>query len=96
MGNFSRLISANSCELIADTAARTGKKYFGFIAQEDTVVSVLNGGPTGVTQATNRNYLSEIGLSVKTLKQGALIVISEGEAITNLTLTSGSVIAYKG
>lgn len=86
-----RIAAAGGCELIADITQRTGKDYFAFIAQEDTVVSILNGG---VFPATNRDYVSEIGLSGKTLKQGALIVVREGERITNLRLTSGSVIAY--
>lgn len=96
--SLSRISGAQGCELIADTTERTGKAYFGFIVQEDTVVSKVNGGvfTASAGQATNRDYKTEIGLTGKTLKQGALIMISEGEVITNLKLTSGSVIAYKG
>jgi hypothetical protein len=39
-----RLESFQGSELIADTDARTGKAYYGFIAQEDTVIATLAGG----------------------------------------------------
>jgi hypothetical protein len=86
-----RLESFQGSELIADTDARTGKAYYGFVVQEDTVVATLAGG-NGSSTATN--YLTTIGLSGKTLKQGALITVPYEETIKNLTLTSGSVIAY--
>jgi hypothetical protein len=86
-----RLESFQGSELIADTDARTGKAYYGFIAQEDTVIATLAGG---VGSSTSTNYLTTIGLSGKTLKQGALITVPYEETIKNLTLTSGSVIAY--
>jgi hypothetical protein len=89
--SMDRLASWNGCELIADTSARTGKTYYAFIAQEDTVVATLTGGTSGVTST---NFLTSIGLASKTIKQGALIVVPAGNFITNLTLTSGSVIAY--
>lgn len=86
-----RIAAAGGCELIADTTLRTGKDYFAFIVQEDTVFTSINGG---VFPATDRDYVTEIGLSGKTLKQGALIVVREGERITRCQLASGSVIAY--
>jgi hypothetical protein len=55
------------------------------------LVATLAGG-NGSSTATN--YLTTIGLSGKTLKQGALITVPYEETIKNLTLTSGSVIAY--
>jgi hypothetical protein len=54
-------------------------------------VATLAGG-NGSSTATN--YITTIGLSGKTLKQGALITVPYEETIKNLTLTSGSVIAY--
>ena len=86
-----RVTAFQGCELIANTTARTNKAYYAFIAQEDTVVATLAGG---VGDSTATNYITTIGLSGATLKQGALIVVPEEETIKNLTLTSGSVIAY--
>lgn len=90
----SRLIAGGGCDYIGDTDARTSKQYTSFIAQEDTVVATLTGGTENST-ANGTNYLTNIGLSSKTLKQGALIVAPIGEVFKSLTLTSGSIIAYK-
>ena len=89
--SLERLSSWGGCELIADTDARTGKVYNAFICQEATVVATLTGGTKGVTST---NFLTSIGLSGKTLAAGALIVVPKGNYVTNITLTSGSVIAY--
>jgi len=87
-----RISAFQGCEYIGNATQRTGKDYYGFIAQEDTVVAELLGG-AGTSVATN--YVTEIGLTGITLKQGALIVIPFGQTIKTLTLTSGSIIAYK-
>lgn len=86
-----RLTAWQGCEHI-NTAdgAQTSKQYFGFIVQEDTTISVCSGTYNGAP----RNYLELLNLTSKTLKQGALIVVPEGEYISNLTV-AGSVIAYK-
>lgn len=89
--SFNRLSAWGGCELIADTTERENQEYFGFIVQEDTVVEKL----TGEGSPSDRNYLTEIGLNGKTLKQGALIVAPNGEFFQHLKLASGSVIAYK-
>jgi len=91
MANALRLTANGGCEYIDNTDARTGKKYFCFIAQADTVVGTLTGGYAGDTTV---NYLTSIGLGSKTLKQGAIIYAPGGAVFTNLTLTSGTIIAY--
>ena len=48
----------------------------------------------GFAPDTTTNYLTSIGLSGKTLKQGAIIYAPGDAVFTNLTLTSGSIIAY--
>ncbi len=90
-----RLTAGGGCELIADTTLRSNKKYYAFIAQENTVVEVLSGTAEDVVPSPPTNYLTAIGLGSKVLKQGALIVAPLNEAFTSLKLTSGSVIAYK-
>jgi len=91
MANALRLTANGGCEYIDNTDERTGKKYYAFIVQADTVVSKLTGGSAG---DTTTNYLTSIGLSSKTLKQGAYITAPGGCVFTNLQLTSGSIIAY--
>lgn len=91
MANTLRLTANGGCEYIDNTTARTGKKYYCFIAQADTIVGTLTGGLNG---DTTTNYLSSIGLSGKTLKQGAIIYAPGDAVFTNLTLTSGTIIAY--
>lgn len=90
--SMQRLSASGGCQLISTTDAQTGKFYTAFVVQEDTVVSVLAGGEKG---STSTNFITEIGLSGKTLKQGALIVAPDSQFFSSLTLTSGSVIAYK-
>ena len=91
MANSLRLTANGGCEYIDNTNARTGKKYYCFIVQADTVVGTLTGG---FAPDTTTDYLTSIGLSGKTLKQGAIITVPAGNKITALTLTSGSLIAY--
>jgi hypothetical protein len=91
MANSLRLTANGGCEYIDNTTARTGKRYYCFIVQADTVVGTLTGGLAG---DTTTNYLTSIGLGSKTLKQGAIIYAPGDAFFTNLTLTSGSIIAY--
>lgn len=91
MANALRLTANGGCEYIDNTTARTGKKYYCFIVQADTVVGTLTGGLSG---STSTDYLTAIGLSGKTLKQGAIIYAPGDAVFTNLTLTSGTIIAY--
>lgn len=73
--------------------AQTLQGLYAFIVQEDTVITVLAGGATST--ATGTNFLTAQGLSGKTLKQGALIMVPDGFVINSITLSSGSIIAYK-
>lgn len=90
--SMNRLSASGGCELISTTAAQTGKFYTALVVQEDTVIATLAGGAKG---STATNFITDIGLSGKTLKQGALIVAPDSQFFSSLTLTSGSVIAYK-
>lgn len=88
-----RLTAEGGCKLIADTSAYTGQGFYCFIVQEDTVIATLAGGTS--SSATGTNFLTTIGLSGKTLKQGALIVAPTASTFNSITLTSGSIICYK-
>lgn len=72
--------------------AQTNLGCYGFIVQEDTVITTLAGGSTSTS--TSENYLTDQGLSGKTLKSGALIVAPLGNFFNSITLSSGSIIVY--
>lgn len=76
--------------LIADTTARTNESFFALIVREDTIIDTLSDATSGKTL----NMLVEMGFSGKTLKAGDTIFAPKGNIITNITLTSGSVMAY--
>ena len=67
------------------TGAVTGVQYTAIIPQEDTVFTSFK--VNGVEQLTDR------GMSGVTFTQGAFL--SGGGIITDFTISSGSVIAYK-
>lgn len=85
MTESQKLIGGRGCKVLG-VAAHTSLTGYAFIAQEDTVVTVFTVGTT--------DSLAAYGLSGTTLKAGAYIVVPSGEAITAITLTSGSVIVY--
>jgi hypothetical protein len=76
------------------TGATSSLNAYAFIVHEDCEISALTGGDATIA-ATNINYFSTQQLSGVTLKQGALITSPQGELFQNITITSGSVIAYK-
>ena len=88
-----RLVGIFGSQYIPTGAVATLNAY-AFIVQEDTIISDLMGGDAS-TGAGNINYLSDQFLSGVTLKQGALITAPQGELFQDMTITSGSVIAYK-
>ena len=64
-----------------------------FVAQEDTIISVLTGGDAAITE-NNIDYKTSMNLGSVTLKKGALIVAPVGEAFKSITIDSGVIIAY--
>jgi hypothetical protein len=94
MSTSSRIGGLGGCDLIANTTERTGKNYNMISVQEDTVFATLT-GTKGDDNKTATDFAVTTGIGVLTLKQGAIITVPDGSIITNLELTSGSVIAYK-
>lgn len=86
------ILAANrGSKLITGTGANTGLYFSSFYVREDTVISVLTGTDENEDAA---NWLTSLGLSGKTLKQGDFFPVGENRLITAITLTSGSVILY--
>ena len=90
--SMQRLSAWQGCTYQDGTATSGSIECYSFIPNEDTVVSVLLGTKAGVT---NYDYLTDINISGKTLKQGTLIICPLGEKFTTITLTSGSIVRYK-
>lgn len=74
------------CKVISNTSANTGT-FQGFVVNSDCVVSAI-------LNSSGASILSAIGLSGVTLKQGMFISVPNGDFISSITLTSGSIIAY--
>ena len=74
------------CKVVSNTSANTGK-FRGFVVNDDAVVSaILNKAGTSI--------LATLGLSGVTLRSGIFISISDGDYISSITLTSGSIVLY--
>ena len=86
MTESQKLIGTRGCKLLTGTGALTGLKGYAFIAQEDTVLTTF--------EVDGVDSLAAFGLSGATLKAGAYIVVPSGDAITAITMSSGSVIIY--
>ena len=88
MSSTSNSFSAGytGCKVISNTSANTGA-FRGFVVNEDAVVSA-------VLDKDGSSLMTALGLSGVTLKSGAFISVANGDYISSITLTSGSIIAY--
>jgi len=92
MSALGRIAALGGSELV--DGAVTSKNFVMFVPQEDTTITVMSGtSDSNVTPTPN--FLTIQNLSGKTLKQGSVISVPDGSVITSLTVSSGSVIAYK-
>lgn len=82
-----RTLGGQDCLFIDSTSAATGRRFFALVINSDCVITTLL--TTG-----NQNLLTQYNLSGKTLKQGMLIPMYNGDTIATVTLASGSVIGY--
>lgn len=85
---YDQRISASKGSKLLITGTNTSLRGYCFIAQEDTVISsfLVN----GVEARTEYN------IGGNTLKAGGLITVPESDSITEIVITSGSVIIYNG
>lgn len=86
-----KLAASNGSFLIADTTARTGLNVTSFYVREDSVVSLMTGTKDDGTSVT---FTTTLGISGKSLKAGDLFCIPQGQRVTAITMTSGSIIVY--
>lgn len=77
----------SGCKVISNTSANTGT-FRGFIVNDDAVVSAI-------LDKDGASLMTSLGLSGVTLRSGAYISVPAEDYISSITLTSGSVIAYK-
>jgi hypothetical protein len=87
-GKNENLLAANGCKHVSSAdGATSGLDWYCMVVQEDSVITTL-------TETGSNNLLTSSGLGSKTLKGGAFITPTNGRLITNITLSSGSVIGY--
>lgn len=86
MTESQKLIGTRGCKVLTGTGAHTSLKGYSIIVQEDTVITTF--------EIDGVDNLAAFGLSGTTLKAGAYIVVPSGDAITAITMSSGSVIIY--
>lgn len=86
MTESQKLIGTRGCKVLTGTGAHTSLTGYAIIVQEDTVITTF--------EVDGVNSLSAFGLSGATLKAGAYIVVPSGDAITAITMSSGSVVIY--
>jgi hypothetical protein len=72
--------------LFIDSAV-TGRRFFALVVNATCVLTTLR-------TAGGQNLLTQYGLSGKTLNQGMLIPMFDGDPIADVTPASGSVLGY--
>lgn len=85
MTDSQKILGGNGCRFI--DAASTGNRFFCLVVNASCVLTTL-------TTVGGQNLLTEYGLSGKTLNQGMVIPMFNGDPIANVTPSSGSVIGY--
>ena len=70
----------------ANTSAKVGQ-FRGFVVNFDCVVSA-------VLDKNGASLMTSLGLTSVTINQGAYICVADGDYISSITLTSGSIILY--
>ena len=92
---LSRISGQGGCEHVNNSdGAQSSKNYAMVVVQEDTVISAMTGS-RDASSNTTPNLVTQMNISGKTLKQGAILTPPAGTVITDLTVSSGSVVAYK-
>jgi hypothetical protein len=86
MTESQKLIGSRGSKVLTGTGAHTSLTGYAIIVQEDTVITTF--------EVDGVDSLAAFGLSGSTLKAGAYIVVPSGDAITAITMSSGSVIIY--
>ena len=87
MTDGQKIIGARGSKLLTGTAAIASLKGYAIQANEDTVITLFKVDEVDVTSA--------YGLGVgKTLKAGSLLTVPTGDSITDITMSTGSLIIY--
>jgi hypothetical protein len=74
------------CTIVANTTAKTGR-FRGFVVNSNAVVSAC-------LDKSGASLMTPLGLSGVTINQGMFISVGDGDYISSITLTSGSIILY--
>jgi len=85
MTDIQNILGGNGCRFI--DAASTGNTFYCIVVNADCILTTL-------TSRGGVDLLAAYNLSGKTLKQGMLIPMQNGDVIKDVTPSSGSVIGY--
>jgi hypothetical protein len=72
--------------LVTGTSATTGK-FRGFVVNSNAVVSAC-------LDKAGASLMTTLGLTGATINQGIFICVPDGDFISSITLTSGSIVLY--
>lgn len=84
------MAGSNGSGTIDDTALHQDQKIKAFQAQEDTVIDTLSG-----VDSKGNAYDFKLSKNIVTVKAGGFHTAKDGYLITNVKLTSGSIIFYE-
>jgi hypothetical protein len=73
-------------KVVSNTSANTGR-FRGFVVNSNAVVSAC-------LNSTGASLMTTLGLTGATINQGMFISVGDGDYISSITLTSGSIILY--
>ena len=91
MDDSSKLIGENGCVFIDNSV--TADYIYSIYVQEDTVFSTLKEN-TYPNTGTAEDVMTAMNLTSKTIKAGVILTPYK-DVFSDITLTSGGVIAYK-
>jgi len=74
------------CKVISNTTATTGR-FRGFVINDDAVISAI-------LNKSGASILASLGLAGVTLRSGVFISVPDGDYISSITLTYGSIVVY--
>ena len=73
-------------KVVSNTSANTGR-FRGFVVNSTAVVSAC-------LDKSGASLMTPLGLSGVTINQGMFVSVADGDYISSITLTSGSIILY--
>lgn len=91
-----RLAANSGCEVISGTGNKTARRFFGFVANSDCVLtSMTTSNSNGDGLGDDATAVTTMGLTSVTIKSGIYVAVPSDKVISQIQLASGSIVAYK-